>query len=106
MTGVQWGALGADGRHLTCQAKARAIYSDLLEPHSILSNTNINLNMCFKIILLFTFLRTNLAQRLLTCNGEVTKNFEKDLTERIFYTTVVLWKEEMECFWGSERLKN
>ena len=38
MTGVQWGALGADGRHLTCQALARAIYSDLLEPHSILSN--------------------------------------------------------------------
>ena len=46
-----------------------------------------------------------LAQRLLTCNGEVTKNFEKDLTKRIFYTAVVLWSEEMKCFWGDERFE-
>lgn len=46
-----------------------------------------------------------LAQRLLTCDGEVTENFEKDLTERIFYTAVVLWSEEMECFWGDERFE-
>ena len=57
------------------------------------------------IFLLCLFKDTILAQRLLTCNGEVTKNFEKDLTERIFYTAVVLWSEEMECFWGDERFE-
>ena len=65
--------------------------------------------MKFKInsILCLLMLLKNavLAQRLLTCNGEVTKNFEKDLTERIFYTAVVLWSEEMECFWGDERFE-
>lgn len=57
------------------------------------------------IFLLCLLKDTILAQRLLTCNGEVTKNFEKDLTERIFYTAVVLWSEEMECFWGDERFE-
>ena len=65
------------------------------------------MNFQNKLILrLLALLRTTvLAQRLLTCNGEVTKNFEKDLTERIFYTAVVLWSEEMECFWGDERFE-
>ncbi|CBY43622.1 unnamed protein product [Oikopleura dioica] len=48
-------------------------------------NFKINSILC----LLMLFNNAVLAQRLLTCNGEVTKNFEKDLTERIFYTAVI-----------------